>query len=1478
MPPSMRRRHAVTKVAVAYDDGYRAYGNALDKGHSRVAPNYLWEYGPDGMMTPDSKAQCQEWYRGWDAAASDAADLVLHGPEASRTALRSKGMPPVNAAQRRTATSENPFAKKDGPPSKGSEVDPEADPADPADPGAEANPLGGSGIDETTTVPVVCHSCGQVGEIALTDLATVVDGNEVTCLDCGGKDIDVADAEDMADIPATTAEDNPHAEVPGDSTVPPADPNARVEGDVEGDDKDDPDAADPIDDPGADADAKDQGDKADADPKSPPPPGKAKGDDDSSDDDSKDDDPKAKKKNPFAKGSGRSLWRSGSFRGAGAPAITLTAAHGGTVVLHGHQSGAPVQFLAPTTCVTIDDDGNVGGSVIVPTGTYTLIEYDPADYSVGLHGNYAHVEYGSQQVQVNLDEDGYWEEPDYGDQFPDGTNSIAKRAGVSSPSEWVFTGDTDKDLATLQSLYSYCVKRFGDPGGFLRSKVNNVVRAARGEGGGLAGSVLDHAWEIVGEVDGMEEAAFNWDAYGKPTIAVVAAKRTAAEGGTDICSKCKLRIHKVDGKWTHVETSVNGWCSTLSDIVPAGLAAMVMNASRKTGRYQSDSVNIFDDGGGSFSVTGNLPLIDYGNQPTNEDVTNDVLATFDGVTQDSEAGQFWLYMDSYDLARTVAHFISSKYSDLLGVGVPVNDTATQQSLFASRRASFGDDPPMDTLHDVDVTQALRCSSCFAEWSRTLAPGADPAIPPCPTCGAETVSAAGATNTMPTRPGATARRRQADRYQVQDATCRLCGQDIHIATDGYWLDGGDGLVCPSGDEANPYHRPDYWVLDDIGSLASRRQAGEMDSFKSWDGAAFWYVTRSESLGPYDTADEARRYGPEGTFGPDNEPVDGWVVQSPNPPAPGSGRTARHRVAVDDWDAVMNGTYSIPWPEIRQRAAMSLTLDYENRGDYESGISSSDINHTAYAEMKSVGEGGEPFPDFAPGGWGYNDYQRVLDRQYGGISASRRQAIRGGHLPTSSDAQRWDGYGDVCRFCDADIFFSRDWNAWVSENDSPMEGDFTCPARNTARRHADWAGYCTGSGSHGSGTCPVCGQVVGDHGGFLNSHRTDNPAWQMTAARRQAIVAQGVNYQVFWNVAEGHYFEGYKMGDLLVQGYGGDTPIGGGEDQVLEAIFAKHNRDDRPDGQMGPSLSKGDVVQMAGKWYAVASMGFDPIGAPSNITTKPWRQVMDEQDGQRTSRRGRRGLRGLIRRRAGNQCAAPDCILPKNHGGGHSDGGPAQDLVHERPDENFLNDGWADKEATLIRAIRATNPGMPVAEVRRIARKAQAKARRTAADGGRVDGLWAYIDDKGMSWGPFTTEERREMDGVRTERANYTWQPYDDSPAYYLNEGRDLWTARSRTAEWNVDGPPVAQSGPPQSWPHPAGFGGEQTLMARDPSPRHTWYEGGVGDMVRIVATGDVVQIVGLDDKGAFLVQVPPRPGHETFGSFVRAVHPSEIEAA
>jgi hypothetical protein len=65
-------------------------------------------------------------------------------------------------------------------------------------------------------------------------------------------------------------------------------------------------------------------------------------------------------------------------------------------------------------------------------------------------------------------------------------------------------------------------------------------------------------------------------------------------------------------------------------------------------------------------------------------------------------------------------------------------------------------------------------------------------------------------------------------------------------------------------------------------------------------------------------------------------------------------------------------------------------------------------------------------------------------------------------------------------------------------------------------------------------------------------------------------------------------------------------------LAEDVFARHNRDDRPDGQLFPSMSIGDVVMFGEVAMSVDGLGFARVDVEPGdlVVDRSWRQVIDQ----------------------------------------------------------------------------------------------------------------------------------------------------------------------------------------------------------------------------------------------------------------------------
>jgi hypothetical protein len=109
----------------------------------------------------------------------------------------------------------------------------------------------------------------------------------------------------------------------------------------------------------------------------------------------------------------------------------------------------------------------------------------------------------------------------------------------------------------------------------------------------------------------------------------------------------------------------------------------------------------------------------------------------------------------------------------------------------------------------------------------------------------------------------------------------------------------------------------------------------------------------------------------------------------------------------------------------------------------------------------------------------------------------------------------------------------------------------------------------------------------------------------------MIAQ-LGYVTYTNV-DGGFVRPYEHGDRLVRGYPGEIDVDPADlAAAAEAVFVRHNRDDRPDGLTAPSLSVGDVVVFGEVALSVAGVGFVRVALDPDdlITDRSWREVLAE----------------------------------------------------------------------------------------------------------------------------------------------------------------------------------------------------------------------------------------------------------------------------
>ena len=99
---------------------------------------------------------------------------------------------------------------------------------------------------------------------------------------------------------------------------------------------------------------------------------------------------------------------------------------------------------------------------------------------------------------------------------------------------------------------------------------------------------------------------------------------------------------------------------------------------------------------------------------------------------------------------------------------------------------------------------------------------------------------------------------------------------------------------------------------------------------------------------------------------------------------------------------------------------------------------------------------------------------------------------------------------------------------------------------------------------------------------------------------------------WTNLDAEFNRPYERGDRLVRGWSGELVVAAGPPlvELAEEVFARHNRDDRPDGQLCPSMSIGDVVVFGEVALSVDRRGFVRVAldAADLITGQCWSQMI------------------------------------------------------------------------------------------------------------------------------------------------------------------------------------------------------------------------------------------------------------------------------
>jgi hypothetical protein len=128
------------------------------------------------------------------------------------------------------------------------------------------------------------------------------------------------------------------------------------------------------------------------------------------------------------------------------------------------------------------------------------------------------------------------------------------------------------------------------------------------------------------------------------------------------------------------------------------------------------------------------------------------------------------------------------------------------------------------------------------------------------------------------------------------------------------------------------------------------------------------------------------------------------------------------------------------------------------------------------------------------------------------------------------------------------------------------------------------------------------------------------WVSPAPAVAHATGRGVIY-VCWTNLDGGRLRPYRPGDRLVRGWTGvldQLDPAPKLDTLAEIVFVRHNRNDRPDGRLCPSMSVGDVVMFGEAALSVDRIGFAAVNVASAdlITDRGWRQAVTAPSAART----------------------------------------------------------------------------------------------------------------------------------------------------------------------------------------------------------------------------------------------------------------------
>lgn len=105
---------------------------------------------------------------------------------------------------------------------------------------------------------------------------------------------------------------------------------------------------------------------------------------------------------------------------------------------------------------------------------------------------------------------------------------------------------------------------------------------------------------------------------------------------------------------------------------------------------------------------------------------------------------------------------------------------------------------------------------------------------------------------------------------------------------------------------------------------------------------------------------------------------------------------------------------------------------------------------------------------------------------------------------------------------------------------------------------------------------------------------------------------IGYRYFCNVRPSRPFAGYSYGDRVILAWEGEEPIDRPAVDILERLWVRFNRDDRPTGQICNSMSIGDIVVLAETAWSCTRDGWVVLDMPFKVLNRTWVEAHEDYE--------------------------------------------------------------------------------------------------------------------------------------------------------------------------------------------------------------------------------------------------------------------------